>query len=230
MSVINNYVKPNALVIGSNSAIAKALIELLGTTHRVATLSRQHTDYSESSLQQAFRKFSELGDFDRIICCVGVLQNSIASPEKNLNQITAEGLEHYFRINSIIPMLCLKHFHPLLSRRSTSVFACLSAMVGSIEDNRLGGWYGYRSSKAALNMLVKTTAIEVARSNKNARVVAIHPGTTVSELSAPFSSNVKQQNYYSPQKTASRIVKVMQELGSEDNGLFFNWNGEKLAW
>lgn len=222
--------KPNALVIGSNGAIAQALIELLGQTHQVATLSRQNTDYSEASLQEAFRGFSSLGDFDYIICCAGVLKDEIVRPEKNSKQVTAQGLAHYFQINSIVPMLCLKHFHPLLSRKKASVFVCLSAMVGSIEDNHLGGWYGYRSSKAALNMLIKTTAIEVARSNKNARIIAVHPGTTVSELSAPFAANVKQGNYYTPRKSASRILKVMTKLDSQDTGSFFNWNGEKLPW
>ena len=222
--------KPNALVIGSNGTIASALIEELARTHRVATLSRQQTDYTEPSLQKVSEELSALGGFDRIICCVGILQDSEVSPEKNLKQVTAAGLAHYFQVNSKVPMLCLKHFHALLSRKQPSVFACLSAMVGSIEDNQLGGWYGYRSSKAALNMLLKTTAIEVARTNKNARIVAIHHGTTVSALSAPFAANVKQENYYTPQQSASRIIKVMQELGSEDNGRFFNWNGEQLPW
>ena len=222
--------KPNALVIGSHGAIAQALIEQLGHTHQVVTLSRQNNDYSEASLQEAFREFSALGDFDQIICCAGVLQDEIVSPEKNLKQVTAQGLAHYFQINTIVPMLCLKYFHGLLSRENASAFACLSAMVGSIEDNHLGGWYGYRSSKAALNMLIKTTAIEVARSNKNARIIAVHPGTTVSGLSAPFASNVKKGNYYTPAQSASRILKVMAQLGNQDSGLFFNWNGTKLPW
>lgn len=222
--------KPNALVIGSNGTIGKALIEQLSATHQVATLSRQKTDYSESSLQEAAREFAALGDFDRIVCCIGVLQDSLVSPEKNLNQVTAAGLEYYFKVNTILPMLCLKYFHSLLSRQRTSVFACLSAMVGSIEDNKLGGWYGYRSSKAALNMLVKTTAIEVARVNKNARIIAVHPGTTESELSAPFAANVKQENYYTPTQSANRIVSVMQQLGKDDSGSFYNWNGAKLPW
>lgn len=222
--------KHHALVIGSNGSIAKALIEELSKTHRVATMSRRHNRYTEEGLQKAYAQFSAIGEFDRIVCCVGTLQDSTVSPEKSLKQVTAGGLEHYFQVNTIVPMLCLKHLHPLLSQRTPAVFACLSAMVGSIEDNRLGGWYGYRSSKAALNMLVKTTAIEVARTNKKARIIAVHPGTTVSALSAPFSGRVKPQNYYTPAQSAARIVEVMDQLGKEDSGAFFNWNGEKLPW
>ena len=222
--------KPHALVIGSRGAIAQALIEQLGETHTVVTLSRQHTDYSEQSLEKLSREYAALGEFDRIVCCTGTLQDSQVSPEKNLKQVSAEGLQHYFEINTILPMLCLKHFHPLLSRHSTSVFACLTALVGSIEDNHLGGWYGYRSSKAALNMLVRNTAIEVGRFNKSARIVAIHPGTTISELSAPFAANVKPGKYYTPNQSASRIIKVMQQQANQSSGGFFNWDGHRLPW
>ena len=230
MNTPADFLKPNALVIGSNGTIGRALFEQLAQTHRVSTLSRQQTDYTELSLQEHFRELSALGDFDRIVCCVGVLHDTSVSPEKNLQQVSAAALQHYFQINSIIPMLCLKVFHPLLSRQNASVFTCLSAMVGSIGDNRLGGWYGYRSSKAALNMLVKTTAIEITRTNKNARIIAVHPGTTVSELSAPFAANVAQDNYYTPQQSATRIIKIMDRLRAEDSGKFFNWNGDTLPW
>ncbi|NND00433.1 MAG: SDR family NAD(P)-dependent oxidoreductase [Gammaproteobacteria bacterium] len=225
-----NTDQPNALVIGSNGTIARALIAQLGETHRVATLSRKQTDYSEPGLQAACSELAELGTFDRIICCVGILQDSEVSPEKNLKQVTAAGLAHYYQVNTIIPMLCLKYFHPLLNRHNPSVFACLSAMVGSIGDNQLGGWYGYRSSKTALNMLIKNTAIEVARSNKNACIIAVHPGTTVSALSKPFSANVKPEKYYPPEQSASRIIAVMNQLGDADSGRFFNWNGEPIPW
>lgn len=230
MNGLSDKGKPNALVIGSSGTIADALIKQLGHTHRVATISHKQTDYTEPAFEQARKEFASFGVFDRIVCCAGILHDSKVTPEKNLKQVSAEGLEHYFRVNTIVPMLCLKHFYPLLDRNKPSVFACLSAMVGSITDNRLGGWYGYRSSKAALNMLVKNTAIEVARSNKLARIVAIHPGTTVSVLSAPFSAKVKSENYYTPQQSADRIITVMNNLETEDSGIFLNWNGERLQW
>ena len=222
--------KLKVLIIGSNSCIAQALITELEQTHQVVTLSREQTDYSEASLAQHYRQFATIGVFDRIICCTGILHDQQVSPEKNLKQVNAPGLAHYFQVNTIVPMLCLKHFHSLLDRKNGAVFACLSAMVGSIKDNRAGGWYGYRSSKAALNMLVKTTAIEVARSNKTASIVAIHPGTTISDLSAPFAGNVSKEKYYTPQQSAKRIISVMANLSSKDSGAFLNWNGEPLPW
>ncbi len=226
--------KKNALVIGSQGTIGCALVEQLKGDYQVSELSRLNCDYSEAALFAHAERLSEHGTFDLIICCVGVLHNDLLSPEKRINQLDAEKLLEYYRINAVLPGLCLKYFTPLLKRQgeesATSCFVVLSAMVGSIEDNRLGGWYGYRSSKAALNMLVKTTAIEIGRVNKNAVLVSMHPGTTIGPLSKPFASRVSKDKYYSPEESAARIVTVAQSLSAASNGCFFNWDGSELPF
>lgn len=222
--------EPNALVIGASSAIGKAIADQLAPTNNVYTLSRASTDYSEPSLADYATELAQMGPFQRIINCIGTLHDDTVQPEKNLRQIDADKLAHYYHVNTILPTLCIKHFHRLLDKETTSVFATLSAMVGSIGDNRLGGWYGYRSSKAALNMVVKTAAIEVRRLNKQACFVAIHPGTTQSELSAPFAKNVKRDRYYEPEQSAARILDVLATMTPEQTGSFLNWDGSVIEW
>ncbi|MDB4511975.1 SDR family NAD(P)-dependent oxidoreductase [Arenicella sp.] len=217
-------------MIGSNGTIGAAIVQQLSNDYSVQTLSQTDTDYSNTSLTEHFERLSKIGRFEVIICCIGVLHDDIVSPEKNLKDIDADRLAHYFKINSILPMLCLQKFTPLLSADPYSVFACLSAMVGSTTDNQLGGWYGYRSSKAALNMLVKNTAIEVARSNRKTSIIAIHPGTTVGDLSAPFAKNIDPKKYYTPEQSATRIINVMQSVTPQQSGQFFNWNGENIPY
>ena len=126
--------------------------------------------------------------------------------------------------------MCIKYFVELLDKKNASQFVVLSAMVGSISDNKLGGWYGYRSSKAALNMIVKTAAIEITRSNKSACLAVIHPGTTQGALSKPFSSGISKDKYYTPAQSAERVWSLTQNLHSEQTGSFFNWDGSELPW
>ncbi len=229
----------NALVIGSQGTIGKALVERLCNGYQVSEISRENCDYSEASLSEHASQLANRGSFDLIICSVGVLHNDLVSPEKRIDQLNAEKLLEYYRINAVLPGLCLKHFSPLLKTATRdqskaepafSKFVVLSAMVGSIEDNKLGGWYGYRSSKAALNMLLKTAAIEIGRVNKNAVLVAMHPGTTMGPLSKPFATNISKDKYYTPHKSASRIVQVAESLDRNNNGCFLNWDGTKLQW
>ena len=219
-----------ALVIGSNGTIGSVIARQLEASHQVVTLSRDNTDYSASDLKNHYQAFKELGSFSIIICCIGVLHDEVVNPEKKLKDISADRLMHYYKINSVLPMLCMQQFRKLLDRKSSSVFACLSAMVGSISDNKLGGWYGYRSSKSALNMLVKNTAIEVRRSNKKASIIAIHPGTTVGALSKPFASNIDPNKYYTPEQSAQRIITVAKSVTPEQSGQFFNWDGQALDY
>lgn len=221
----------NALIIGSSSAIGQALVTALNPLQfHIHKLSRENCDYSEPNLAEAALKLQKYGPFQKIFNCVGVLHNQRVSPERSLRQINPEVLAEYFQVNTILPMVCMKHFLPLLDQSQVSVYANLSAMVGSIGDNRLGGWYGYRSSKAALNMLVKTTAIEMGRKNKQAVVVAIHPGTTKSSMSKPFSRNVMPEKYYDPAVTAGRMLQVVDGLTPAHSGGFYNWNGDPIAW
>lgn len=228
--------KQRALIIGAKGTIGSALLDTLQHHYAVTSLSRDDTDYSETSLQQFSERFAAQckvsGSFRHIICCIGTLHDDVVQPEKSLRQLQANTLQHYFYVNSVLPALLIKHFSPLLSKDSASVstLSCLSAMVGSTQDNQLGGWYGYRASKAALNSLIKTASIEIRRRNKQAAVIAIHPGTTVGHLSAPFAKNVQPDKYYTPPQSAQRIHKVLEQLTAEQTGQFLNWDGQPIAW
>lgn len=219
-----------ALLIGANGTIGNALKQQMQTKYELTTLSREQTDYSEESLTHIAKDLKQKGRFALIICCVGTLHNDRVSPEKRLGQLNNEALSEYFYINTIIPALCLRFFHGLLDKQDSSKFTFLSAMVGSIGDNSLGGWYGYRSSKAALNMMIKTASIEVKRSNKSAALAVIHPGTTIGPLSKPFASGVSKDKYYTPEQSAKRILELSESLKAEQSGSFFNWDGSYLPW
>ena len=222
-----------ALVIGAQGTIGAAIVDHLQGRYEVHELSRSNTDFSEEGLRDTVATLqSKLGSspFDLVICTIGFLTKLGVSPEKKLADLDAQSLTEYFAINTIIPALCLKHFSPLLKRDRKTCFAVLSAMVSSIEDNKLGGWYGYRSSKAALNMLIKTASIELGRTNKKSVVVAIHPGTTVGPLTQPFSKNIDKSKYYEPHLSAQRIVDVCESRESDDSGRLFNWDGKRLNW
>jgi NAD(P)-dependent dehydrogenase (short-subunit alcohol dehydrogenase family) len=149
-------------------------------------------------------------------------------PEKTYKNIDLSFMKKNFEINTYGPALLMKYFLPLLDCEEESVFVSLSAKVGSIEDNKYGGWYSYRASKAALNQLIKTASIELKVKNKKAICVSIHPGTVTSKLSKPFQkSDLKIQL---PNESAKNILKVVSNLKPEDTGTFFNWNGEKIPW
>jgi NAD(P)-dependent dehydrogenase (short-subunit alcohol dehydrogenase family) len=165
-----------------------------------------------------------------VINCVGLLHDKDMQPEKSLRQINTDQLMRYFQVNSIGAVLLAKHIVPLLRHGDRSLFASISAKVGSIEDNRLGGWYGYRASKAALNMLMKTIAIEYGRKCPNTIVVVLHPGTTDTSLSKPFQANVPPEKLFSVERTVSQLLTVLEGLTSMDSGSFYSWDGHRLPW
>ena len=229
------------LIIGANGTIGSALVRLLELASKnksaqaaqivqLYTLSRENCDYSEESFKHHAARLNAVGPFTNIIICIGSLHNQVVSPEKRLNDVSEDKLLEYFRINTVLPSLCVKHFSGLLSKTKPSKMIALSAMVGSIADNRLGGWYGYRSSKAALNMMIKTASIEIARSNKMACLATIHPGTTQGPLSKPFAGGVSKDKYYTPDQSAARIWDLTQGLTAQQTGSFFNWDGSILPW
>jgi len=234
--------KPYVLIIGINSAIGEAFAKEYKSSHQVVGIARniheanhQYTlvqsSYSEDELPEIQNTLQGISpEYAVIINCIGLLHNSIVQPEKTLQNITERNLTEYFYVNATLPALLLKYFSPLLTKNKPCVYANLSAMVGSISDNTLGGWYGYRASKAALNMLTKTTAIELTRNNKNAAVIALHPGTTKSRLSAPFTKNHSELKLFSPELTATRLKLVLDTITPEQTGSFFHWNGNKLEW
>jgi len=219
------------LVIGTNGTIGSAITaNLKDKGYLVEALSQQQGNYSESNLENVYQQLKLGEPFSMIFCCIGTLHNDIVAPEKCLAQLEAQKLAEYFRVNTILPSLCMRFFYRLLDKKSPSKFIFLSAMVGSVEDNKLGGWYGYRSSKAALNMMVKTGSIEVKRSNKKACLATIHPGTTRGPLSKPFSAGVADDKYYAPEQSAERIIDLTEKLTAEQTGSFFNWDGTPLPW
>lgn len=165
-----------------------------------------------------------------IINCVGVLHQGAMQPEKSLRQLNAEQLLHYFQVNSIGAVMLAKHMQPLLKHRDRAIFATISAKIGSIGDNYSGGWYGYRASKAALNMFMRTTAIEYKRTCPRAIVVTLHPGTTDTQLSRPFQRNVPPEKLFPVDRTVQQLLTVLERLQESDSGEFFSWDGSRLPW
>eukprot|EP00439_Symbiodinium_sp_Y106_P089096 s1_g1632.t1 len=163
-----------------------------------------------------------------VIDATGLLHNENLKPEKSLAQLDGDQLAQLFAVNATGPALLLKHFLPILPREGKSVFATLSAKVGSIGDNQLGGWHGYRASKAALNQFVRTAAIELKRRKPEAICVALHPGTVATKLSDPFTN--KRANVQTPEESASNLLTVVDGLSPEQSGGFFAYDGMALPW
>lgn len=166
---------------------------------------------------------------DCVIVATGVLTLADGTgPERSYRKLDPEVMAQVFALNTIGPALIAKHMLPLLPRDRRGVFAALSARVGSISDNRLGGWHSYRASKAALNMLLKNFAIELARTHKHSVVLGLHPGTVDSGLSAPFQSNLPEGQLSRPQDAACHLLDVIQSAGPQDSGNVFAYDGEKV--
>lgn len=234
----------HALIFGANSAIARAMTPLLRQHYRVTGVVRSETstedtgcdrhwqcDYSEGELTGLSERLAQGGEtVDLLLCCLGALHWPGGAPEKKLADLNRDQLHRYFEINSVLPALLLKHFTPLMPRRELSRAVFLSAKIGGISANTLGGWYGYRASKAALNMLLKTAAIELRRRHKGLCLIALHPGTTDTPLSQPFGARLPADKLFSPELTAERLCRVIRELTPEDSGRFVHWDGTDLPW
>ncbi|KGS15781.1 Short-chain dehydrogenase/reductase SDR [Pseudomonas tremae] len=164
-----------------------------------------------------------------VISTLGILHQDGARAEKGLAQLTLAGMQASFVTNTFAPILLLKYLLPLL-RKQPSTFAALSARVGSIGDNRLGGWYSYRASKAALNQLLHTASIELKRLNPASTVLAIHPGTTDTDLSQPFQANVPDGQLFEPAFSADRIIELVGVHGPADSGSFWAWDDKPIVW
>lgn len=164
-----------------------------------------------------------------VVSTLGILHQENAKAEKSLAQLDLVGLQASFATNAFAPILLLKHVLPFL-RKQPATFAALSARVGSISDNRLGGWYSYRSSKAALNQLLHTASIELKRINPVATVLALHPGTTDTELSRPFQGNVPEGKLFETGFAARCVIELVGRLGPSVTGSFWGWDGERIGW
>jgi NAD(P)-dependent dehydrogenase (short-subunit alcohol dehydrogenase family) len=204
--------------------------ELLAITdRRLHCLQMDITD--ESQIAATIKQIqSETAKLHYMINCVGILHDGEMQPEKSLRQINSEQLLRYFQVNSIGAMLLFKYIQPLLKHGDRSIIATISAKVGSIGDNQSGGWYGYRASKAALNMFIKTTSIEYKRTCPQAIVVALHPGTTDTKLSLPFQRNVPPEKLFSVDRTVAQLLTVIDGLAASDSGEFLAWDGSRLPW
>lgn len=225
-----------AAVIGSTGAIGKALadgLEAAGRCSRVIRLSRRSTPdidlTDEASIAAAAAWLAGAGlPLRLVIDATGFLHDDRFMPEKGLRQVDPAHMAHAFAVNAIGPALLMKHMLPLLPRDGKSVFATLSARVGSISDNRLGGWHAYRASKAALNQFVRTASIELARRNPQAICVALHPGTVDSPLSQPFAK--AGLDVRPPEVAAKDLLSVLDALTPEQTGGLYDHRGAAIPW
>lgn len=221
-----------ALVIGASGAIGQAFCQLLRADANcvgVRELSRSSTPALDleapASIAEAAAALAGDGPYQLIVHAAGLLHRSGIAPEKSLAAIEADALQAVFQVNALGPALVLRHFLPLLDKQGA--MAMLSAKVGSIGDNRLGGWYAYRASKAALNMLIKTAAIELARNKPKARLLSLHPGTVISPLSQPFRGAAAARP---AEQAAAEMLRVIDSLGPEHSGSFHAYDGQPLPW
>lgn len=256
MSIFAEVQNPNVLIVGASGGIGLGFVQKLLQGDRIAkiyatyrqlesasellALQDQHPDQlvclplditDETQIAACSDRIrSQAAKLHLVINCVGILHEGDLQPEKSLRQINPDHLMRYFQINSIGAVLLAKHLSPLFSHSERNVFATISAKIGSIGDNQLGGWYGYRASKAALNMLMRTVAIEYKRKSPNTIVVTLHPGTTDTRLSKPFQRNVPPEKLFPVERTVAQLLAVIANLQPQDSGEFFSWDGSRLPW
>lgn len=237
--------KKNVAVIGSSGAIGNAVSKILLDDESVDSVynfsrsissntsdkeNRIYIDIeSEESIKDAVKKIPQDIKFDLIFVATGILHNeNDIYPEKSIRDISAERFKKVLMINTVGPALVGKYFIPFLNKQNKNVFAFLSARVGSISDNKLGGWYSYRASKTALNQIVKNFSIEIKRLNPNSIFIGLQPGTVKSNLSKPFEKNVQSENLFTPDYSAAKLLEVIDAVTSDDSGKLYAWNGEEI--
>jgi NAD(P)-dependent dehydrogenase (short-subunit alcohol dehydrogenase family) len=224
----------SAVVIGASGGIGAALeAALIDEGIAVQGFARsgtgdRHIDLEdEASIAAAAGRIT--GSPTLVVVATGLLHDGERGPEKAMRDLDPAWMARNFAINAIGPALVAKHVLPLMPKSGRMVFAVLSARVGSISDNKLGGWYGYRASKAAVNQLVRTLAIEDKRRNSSGIVVALHPGTVDTGLSRPFQANVSPGRLFKPDRAAVQLLDVIDGLRAPDSGKLFAWDGVEVA-
>lgn len=235
--------RPLAIVVGSGGAIARSLLNLWNQSghYDVVAIGRISsdvdnvlsftTDYSESSLANVVELVAARGtNIERLVITNGVLSGEDFGPERKVGDINAASWQHVMDVNALTPMLVLSAFWPLIRKSDQPRVAALTARVGSLSDNGLGGWYSYRASKAALNMMLKCAAIELRRVNKNAKLIAYHPGTVDSPLSKPFQRSVPEGKLFTPDFTAQQLEGLMATAVVDGELSYLDWAGEKIDW
>jgi NAD(P)-dependent dehydrogenase (short-subunit alcohol dehydrogenase family) len=242
----------NALVIGASGGIGQTLVKQLyesGKYEHVYAVSRSlpkspiegvhyYSLDSENEIlvaEYCLQLKHAGGQFSLVVCCIGALHatganNQQISPEKRLEDIQKEQLSFYFTTNTILPAIWLRNVEQLLKGSKPSKLVFFSARVGSISENRLGGWYGYRASKSALNMLIKCAQIECQRRAKNISLISYHPGTVETELSKPFQSKVPKGKLFTTEFTVTQLLKIIPDLSAENGPHYIDWQGSVIPW
>ncbi len=240
-------------ILGASGGIGAAMVELLAARDDVDEIHA--TSFSSTPPELSNKQDSRAGccdtrwttldatdeiairewvrgidQVDWLINCVGMLHDEAHGPEKTIRHFDPDHFQRSMALNCLPTLLLAKYALPALKRSPAGVFATVSAKVGSITDNRLGGWYSYRASKAALNMSLKCLSIEWARNARNLRVVALHPGTTDSNLSKPFQQNVPEGKLFSTAKTAGLLIQQIEQLQNRPSGRFIAYDGEEIPW
>lgn len=217
-----------SLVVGASGGIGAALVAALGARGEVVGLSRRDDGLDVTDEASVVRLLGALtGPFDLVVVATGALVLDGVGPEKTLKAVTAAGLAAQFAVNAIGPALVMKHALRLLPRDRVARLAVLSARVGSIGDNALGGWYGYRAAKAALNQLLRTASVEATRSHPLSVLVALHPGTVETALAPAQRAG---HPAVAPAVAAGHLLDVLDRLGPADTGGFLDWQGKVVPW
>ncbi|HHQ4773017.1 TPA: SDR family NAD(P)-dependent oxidoreductase [Aeromonas veronii] len=234
------------VVIGASGGIGAALVThwLAAGGGPVIAISRQPApaglsspglhwlccDYSDEQMTEVVARIAELAPRPhRVVICNGILHQGEIQPEKRLEAINLDAMTRLYQTNALVPLRWISQLLPLFGREPCTL-AVLSARVGSIGDNRAGGWYGYRASKAALNMLLRCAAIELARRAPGVKLLAFHPGTVDTQLSRPFHANVPPGNVQSPELVADHLIKLMNRLQPDGELSFLDWQGKPIEW
>jgi len=234
-----------AVVWGASGGIGRALVDALASSGRYATvhagsrapLAPQGDDVrpfafdllDEASIAAGASAVTAAGPVDLVIVATGMLHDDRHQPEKRFAALTAEAMTAAFQVNTVGPALIAKHMIQGLPRDRRNVFAALTARVGSIGDNRLGGWHSYRASKAALNMIIANLAVELGRSHPHAIAVGLHPGTVNTSLSGPFQKAVADGKLFSPEASAQHLLSVIDGLTKSASGSVLAWDGQRIA-
>ena len=233
----------NVAIIGTTGSIGKAFLEYYlsdDNTNKVYSISRSRNGIEDKKIVDLNLNFTDKNDYhtlsssipkdslDRVIIASGVLHDGDLQPEKTISSLDLDNFQKVFNVNTFAPALLLKVFFPLIKRNSDALIGVLSARVGSISDNRIGGWYAYRASKAALNMIIKTAAIELERRDKTAKIIGLHPGTVDTNLSKPFQGGTPEEKIFTPEQSIDYLTKVIDSSTPQDTGKVFDWQGKEI--
>jgi NAD(P)-dependent dehydrogenase (short-subunit alcohol dehydrogenase family) len=240
------------LIIGANSDIGKAISDQIQRSENTGLIliSRGFStdtsvdvindnvnkitvkDYQAQSIDQAIIELSAYDDvpITQVFVCNGILHSENIQPEKRLEDFDVEAFQQVITSNTLTPMLWIQKLTPLLTGKFPCKFVVFSARVGSISDNRLGGWYSYRASKAALNMMIKTASIEFSRRAKNIKLIAFHPGTTDTPLSKPFQKNVPSNKLFTSEFVAKQLLEIVENAPVDQTASYLDWEGKSINW